>query len=117
MDEIEAILDEATAQKRIAELRSQIKQWGQEYYENDAPTVEDFTYDAAYATLVSLEERFPQLITKDSPTQQVGSSIQKSALPKVEHPLPMLSLGDVFSMEQLTEWAQRTEKCYRNLSI
>ncbi|CAH0418773.1 NAD-dependent DNA ligase LigA [Periweissella ghanensis] len=110
MDEIEAILDEATAQKRIAELRSQIKQWGQEYYENDAPTVEDFTYDAAYATLVSLEERFPQLITKDSPTQQVGSSIQKSALPKVEHPLPMLSLGDVFSMEQLTEWAQRTEK-------
>lgn len=110
MDEIEAILDEATAQERIAKLRTQIKQWGQEYYENDAPTVEDFTYDAAYATLVSLEERFPQLITKDSPTQQVGGSVQKSALPRVQHPIPMLSLGDVFSMEQLTEWAHRTEK-------
>ncbi|CAH0417195.1 NAD-dependent DNA ligase LigA [Periweissella fabaria] len=110
MDEFEGVLDETTAQKHITQLRDQIKQWGKEYYENDAPTVEDFTYDAAYAALVSLEERFPQLITKDSPTQQVGGSVQKSALPKVEHPVPMLSLGDVFSIEQLTDWAQRTEK-------
>ncbi|MCM0598685.1 NAD-dependent DNA ligase LigA [Periweissella fabalis] len=110
MDEFDAALDVKTAKEHISKLRVQIKQWGQEYYENDAPTVEDATYDAAYASLVALEERFPQLITKDSPTQQVGGSVQKSALPKVEHPIPMLSLGDVFSMEQLTMWATRTEK-------
>lgn len=103
-------MDEKLAKVKLVELREKITQWGKEYYENDAPSVEDHIYDEAYAQLVAIEEQFPELITNDSPTQRVGGIEQKSGLDKVEHPIPMLSLGDVFSFQELANWAERTEK-------
>lgn len=97
------------AKQQLPKLRTDIIKWGQEYYDNDAPTVEDAIYDAAYNQLVNIEAKFPQLITPDSPTQLIGGQTQKSDLAKVEHPVPMLSLGDVFSFAELTTWGQRTE--------
>lgn len=97
------------AKQQLPKLRTDIIKWGQEYYDNDAPTVEDAIYDAAYNQLVNIEAKFPQLITPDSPTQLIGGQAQKSDLAKVEHPVPMLSLGDVFSFAELTTWGQRTE--------
>lgn len=111
MDEfLVANLDINEAKDIIGSLRQDITRWGQEYYENDAPSVEDHIYDAAYANLVAIEAKFPALITADSPTQIVGGSNQKSDLAKIEHPVPMLSLGDVFSFSELTTWAERTAK-------
>jgi len=97
------------AKKEIADLQPKLQRWAQEYYENDAPSVEDSVYDVSYNRLEELEQRFPELVTTDSITQQVGANT-KADLPKVEHPVPMLSLGDVFSLNELNEWIATTEK-------
>ena len=98
------------AQKEIATLQTDLLQYGVAYYEKDAPMVEDHIYDALYARLVALEAKFPDFITPESPTQNVGGKNVKTDLAKVQHPAPMLSLGDVFSIEELDEWDLRTSK-------
>ncbi|MBS9338817.1 NAD-dependent DNA ligase LigA [Fructobacillus sp. M2-14] len=98
------------AKKEILGLQDELTDYGIAYYEKDAPLVEDHVYDAKYARLVALEAAFPQFVTQDSPTQNVGGAQTKSGLPKVQHPVPMLSLGDVFSLDELQEWEDRTKK-------
>ncbi|MBD9364039.1 NAD-dependent DNA ligase LigA [Leuconostoc mesenteroides] len=102
------------AQQETARLQKQLVQYGTAYYEDDAPLVEDYIYDALYARLVALEEKFPQYVIPDSPTQNVGSADTKSELQKVVHPAPMLSLGDVFSLDELNDWEARTTKSLGN---
>ncbi|WP_174855276.1 NAD-dependent DNA ligase LigA [Weissella bombi] len=96
----------------MAKLQNQLQQWAKEYYENDSPTVEDAEYDQAYKHLQELEAAFPELIQADSITQQVGGQQVKSELPKVQHEVPMLSLGDVFSFEELSNWMANTQKSF-----
>ncbi len=103
-------LTEDQARVHVSTLQAQLKQWAQEYYENDAPSVEDAVYDEAYNQILALEARFPALVTADSITQQVGGRQLKNDLPKVAHPIPMLSLGDVFSLNDLMDWVATTEK-------
>ncbi|MCH3921219.1 NAD-dependent DNA ligase LigA [Limosilactobacillus sp.] len=100
-------LDEA--KQEIAPLRKQLTQWGKEYYEEDNPTVEDYVYDRAYQRLVELESRFPELKTADSPTQRVGGQVT-TQLTKVRHEIPMLSMGDVFSVDELMDFNQRQQE-------
>ncbi|MFB9769812.1 NAD-dependent DNA ligase LigA [Lactiplantibacillus modestisalitolerans] len=102
-------LDETAAAAEAAALRPQLNQWRQDYYDNDAPKVEDDVYDRQYARLVALERAFPALITPDSPTQLVGGAV-KAGFTKVPHTIPMLSLGDVFSQAELQEFADRLEQ-------
>lgn len=99
-------LKEATAE--IGPLKAQLLQWGKEYYEQDAPTVEDYVYDRNYQRLVEIEQRFPELVTPDSPTQRVGGETETN-LTKVEHDIPMLSMGDVFSVEELMDFNARQQ--------
>lgn len=101
-DSIEA-LTKAEAEALATELRSKLRQWGEAYYTSDAPTVEDSVYDQQYAQLVAIEEKYPDLITPDSPTQNVGGAISTD-FSKVAHDIPMLSLGDVFSKEALMDF-------------
>ena len=96
--------EEAAAE--LGPLRDQLRQWGREYYEQDAPTVEDYVYDRSYQRLVQIEDRFPDLVTADSPTQRVGGQTE-SQLAKVPHEIPMLSMGDVFSLEELADFNAR----------
>ncbi|GAO99672.1 NAD-dependent DNA ligase LigA [Fructobacillus ficulneus] len=98
------------AQVAISQLQDELTDYGIAYYEKDAPIVEDHVYDEKYAQLVALEASFPQFVTPDSPTQNVGGAQTKSGLDKVQHPVPMLSLGDVFSLAELQEWEDRTVK-------
>ena len=105
-------LSQEEAATEIAALQADLKQWAREYYENDAPSVEDSVYDVAYNRLEALEAAFPALVTADSITQQVGGREVKSDLPKVAHPVPMLSLGDVFSFEELADWMATTQKSF-----
>jgi DNA ligase (NAD+) len=94
---------------RVAELRALLDQWNYEYYILDQPTVSDADYDEALNELRAIETEHPEMVTADSPTQRVGIAPQ-SAFSKIVHPVPMLSLSNVFSFEELRNWQQRLER-------
>lgn len=105
--EHEMTIDEAA--KRAEELRTRLNQWSREYYVEDKPTVEDYVYDKEYVELVAIEEQYPDLITSDSPTQRVGGKVLEG-FEKVTHDIPLYSLNDVFSKEELIAFDQRVQK-------
>ncbi|PCE04592.1 NAD-dependent DNA ligase LigA [Enterococcus hirae] len=105
--EHEMTIDEAA--KRAEELRSRLNRWSREYYVEDKATVEDYVYDQEYAELVAIEEQYPDLITSDSPTQRVGGKVL-SGFEKVTHDIPLYSLNDVFSKDELFAFDQRVQK-------
>src|SRR5262245_39852903 len=97
------------SQPRIETLRHEIERWNYEYYVLDQPSVSDAEWDAAMRELRALEEAHPELVTPESPTQRVGIGPQ-SEFGKIEHPVPMLSLSNVFSEEDLRAWAHRATR-------
>ena len=94
------------AKLRVEELRSQIAYHDYRYYALNEPEVSDAEYDALMRELRALEERYPQLITPDSPTQRVGER-PVEAFGIVEHPLPLLSLANAFAEQDLRNWYRR----------
>jgi len=94
---------------RAAELRSQIEDANHLYHVLDAPAISDRQYDLLFAELVGLEERHPELVTSDSPTQRVGGPVSGS-FPPVRHDVPMLSLGNAFSADELREFDTRVRR-------
>ncbi|MFC1929991.1 NAD-dependent DNA ligase LigA [Chloroflexota bacterium] len=95
------------AKKRIEKLRDQINHHNYLYYVLDSPEVSDAEYDRLMRELKELEEQHPQLLTPDSPTQRVGAA-PVEAFGIVEHPVPLLSLGNAFSKDELLTWHTRT---------
>jgi DNA ligase (NAD+) len=91
---------------RAAELRRALHHHNHRYYVLDDPEVEDDVYDALLDELRAIEAEHPELVTPDSPTQRVGAE-PVSELRKVAHELPMLSLGNARSEEELRAWVQR----------
>jgi len=94
---------------KIAHLRQQINFHNYRYYVLDSPEISDAEYDGLMQALKILEEQYPQFLTPDSPTQRVGAE-PVTAFGIMEHPLPLLSLGNVFSREELVAWYTRTLK-------
>lgn len=94
--------------KELQQIRADLKKWSQEYYVLDHPTIPDHLYDQTYQRLVELEEKYPDLVVPDSPTQKVGGTVL-SKFQKVTHQHPMLSLGDVFSEAELFEFIEKTD--------
>lgn len=90
-------------------LRDKIERGSYDYYTLDSPTISDAEWDAAMRELRALEAAHPELVTPDSPTQRVGAA-PAPAFGTVKHPLPMLSLGNVFNEGELREWAARVYK-------
>lgn len=106
---IEATLQEAPpieVEERVAALRRQIDHANVEYYIHDKPTLLDAEYDALMNELRALEAQYPALVMPDSPTQRVGTA-PSAEFGSVTHPAPMLSLGNVFSYDDLRAWADR----------
>src|SRR5690606_15736177 len=99
-------MDDVDVQERIAELRKLIERYNYEYYVLDQPSVSDAEYDALMNELRELEAAHPELITPDSPTQRVGAP-PSSAFGTVRHEIPMLSLANAFSEQELRQWAER----------
>jgi len=99
----------AAAKPRVEELREQLNYHAYRYYVLDDPEVSDAEYDELMRELRELEEKFPELITPDSPTQRVGVTPADLFAP-VEHRSVMLSLDNVFSEEELKAWATRVER-------
>ena len=94
---------------RAEALRRSIDRWNYEYYVLDQPTATDAEYDEAMNELRRIEAEHPELITFDSPTQRVGIAPQ-SAFGKVDHPVPMLSLSNVYNEDELNAWATRAQR-------
>lgn len=109
-------LDEKQAGKRIAELRREIEEHNRRYYEESAPTISDREYDALYRELKDLEEAFPKLKTANSPTQQIGDKPLK-AFGQITHRVPMLSLDNTYSEEEVTDFYRRIERLLPNKKI
>ncbi|MBA7485028.1 DNA ligase [subsurface metagenome] len=101
--------DLASTKERIEQLRAEINHHNYRYYVLDSPEISDAEYDELMRELKQLEEQYPQFLTPDSPTQRVGAA-PVEAFGVVEHPSPLLSLGNVFSKEELLAWYTRTSK-------
>ena len=97
------------ARKRAEELRVVIERNNRLYYDQDAPELEDFEYDALTRELKALEAEFPQLVTANSPTQKVGGT-PSGRFAKVTHAVKMESLLDAFSFNELHENNHRVQK-------
>ena len=93
--------------EQARELREKLNRYSDEYYNQDAPTVSDSEYDALMRRLEALERAHPELVTPDSPTQHVGGKASSQFTP-VRHAVPLQSLGDVFSYEELGSFVERT---------
>ncbi len=94
---------------KIDTLKKEINRHNDRYYVMDSPEVSDAEYDALLRELKGLEEQYPQMVTTDSPSQRVGAA-PAEAFRVVEHPYPLLSLGNVFSKDELTAWYTRISK-------
>lgn len=95
--------------QRIAELRELLNRYNYEYHVEDAPSVSDAVYDGLFSELKQLESENPELITVDSITQRVGNEL-KDGFQKITHSTRMLSLNDVFDIEDVRAWVVRIDK-------
>lgn len=99
-------MDLQTAEKEVKELHNLLNQYNYEYHVLDNPSVPDAEYDKLMQKLLEIEEQFPQLKTPDSPSQRVGGSVL-DAFEKVQHEIPMLSLGNAFNEQDLRDFDRR----------
>lgn len=93
-------------EKELAELREKIEYHSNRYYNDDAPEISDYEYDMLMQRLKAIEKDHPELITKESPTQHVGGNAKREAGVLVRHNVPMLSLMDVFSKEDVENFVR-----------
>ena len=93
-------------QKKIRKLSNSIRNHNHLYYVMDSPEISDQEYDQLFRELLEIEEKFPQLVTMNSPTQHVGAD-PSSAFKTIEHELPMLSLGNAFNKNELDDFNRR----------
>ena len=103
-----------SARNKWLELVEQIEEARRQYYLLDSPTISDDEYDKSFRELEKLEEKYPELVTQDSPTQSVGGEASELFEP-VEHKVRMMSLEDVFDDEELEDWANRVKKTTQDL--
>lgn len=99
-----------TAEDRVKELREKIAYHSDRYYNQDNPEITDYEYDMMMQELKKLEKEHPELLTKDSPTQKVGGTAKRTAGVLVRHNVPMLSLQDVFSKEEVYEFVAQMKE-------
>src|SRR4051794_37448916 len=90
-------------------LRRIIEKFNYDYYILDQPSATDAEYDALLNELRAIEESHPELISPESPTQRVGTRSRSGFVP-VQHPLPMLSLSNVYSRSELEAWVARLQR-------
>ncbi len=101
--------------QEIEQLRAELERANYEYYVLDAPTMSDYDFDYKLRRLEELEGVHPELITPDSPTQRVGGKAAEG-FDEVVHQVPLESLQDVFSLEELSEFGQRVEEVVEGVS-
>src|SRR5438132_13757046 len=99
-------MERKEAGRKIPQLRKEIRRHDRLYYEEAAPIISDHEYDRLYKELVDLETQFPELVTPDSPTQHVGGK-PLQAFAQIQHRVPMLSLDNTYSEEEVVNFYKR----------
>ena len=102
-------MNKTEAKNRIEELRKKTEYYAGKYYDDDKPEISDFEYDMLMVELRNLESEFPDLKSKDSLTEKVGGHV-KEGFKKVNHEVPLQSLQDVFSFEEVEDFDVRIRK-------
>ena len=102
-------------EQEIRQLRQELEAANYEYYMLDAPTMSDYDFDHKLRRLEELEATHPELITPDSPTQRVGGAAAKG-FEEMTHLVPLESLQDVFSFDELREFDQRVRESVEDLA-
>ena len=102
-------MNDIEAKERIKELRATLEYHAKKYYDEDKPEITDYEYDMMMNELKSLEKQFPELIDNESLTQKVGGHV-KEGFKQVEHEVPLQSLQDVFSYDELRDFDDRVKK-------
>jgi len=102
-------MKKAEARNRIEKLRAEIGEHNKRYYVENNPVISDFEYDILLNELDTLEKKFPEFITDDSPTKRVGSDITEEFI-QYEHAYPMLSLGNTYNSDELRDFDSRIVK-------
>ena len=102
-------MNKEQAKRRIEELRRKTEYYALKYYDEDKPEISDFEYDMLMVELRNLEKEYPEFINKESLTQKVGGHV-KEGFEKVTHEVPLQSLQDIFSLEEIVEFDNRIRK-------
>lgn len=102
-------MTQTSAKERIEKLRKQLEQHNFNYYVQASPSISDFEYDQLLKELVQLEDENPEYFNPNSPSQRVGSDINKE-FTQVRHQYPMLSLDNTYSTDELLEFEKRIQK-------
>ena len=102
-------MDNKSVERELTELREQIRYHSRKYYTEDDPEISDFEYDKLYRRLEELEAAYPELVTEDSPTRQVGGPVYNT-FAEVVHEVPMESLHDSFSEDELRDFDRRVRE-------
>lgn len=97
------------AKVEVKNLREKLEYYAKLYYDMDSPAISDYEYDMMMNSLKALEKQFPDLITRDSLTQKVGGHV-KEGFKQVTHEVPLQSLQDIFSFEELRDFDERVRK-------
>ena len=105
---IELPRDFGQAREEVAALREEIERNRASYYADSVSLVSDAEFDAQLQRLEAIEQAFPELLSDESPTQLVGASVTSAGFPPHEHAERMLSLDNVFSLDEFREWAEKT---------
>lgn len=103
--------------ERIEKLRETINYHMDRYYNQDSPEISDYEYDQLMQELKDLEKKHPDLITPDSPTQKVGGQAKREAGVEIRHNVPMLSIQDVFSKEEVLSWVHEVRDRFPDASF
>lgn len=109
-------MNKKEAQKRIEELRKKTEYYAQKYYDDDKPEISDFEYDMLMVELRNLENEYPEFKSSESLTQKVGGHV-KEGFEKVTHEVPLQSLQDIFSLEEIDEFDTRIKKSAKENGI
>ncbi len=109
-------MNKKEAQKKIEELRKKTQYYATKYYDDDSPEISDFEYDMLMLELRGLENKYPDLVTKESLTQKVGGTV-KEGFEKVTHIVPLQSLQDIFNFDDLYSFDERVRKIANDNSI
>ena len=110
------MLNKKQAQKRIKELRKQTEYYANKYYNEDNPEISDFEYDMLMLELRNLEKEYPEFVSKDSLTQHVGGKA-KEGFKKVEHKIPLLSMQDIFSIDEIMDYVKKIRERAKDENI
>lgn len=106
--------DKEQSTKRAQELRDKLNYYSRKYYVDDDPEIEDYEYDMLQRELKAIEDKYPDLVTPDSPTVRVGGSAE-NLFSKVEHRVRMESLQDAFSFAEIEEFDRRVRETERDV--